>query len=134
MAHGRAFALAPWCLLVYTLVVLHLALMTGEHHAAMGESHEFGVSTVHPVLAASAAMPTPNHGDHDTPRNTLGGCPVGHAILPLILLLLGIFGSFFAHPRLSTTGATASARRALPPMPPPLPGAQRRTLLQIFII
>ncbi|HEY8601886.1 MAG TPA: hypothetical protein VIL85_25895 [Thermomicrobiales bacterium] len=132
-AHGRAFALAPWCLLVFTLVVLHAALMTREHHAATAGAHEPGFATVLPAPAAPVAMPTPEHGDHDTPRDTLDGCPVGQAILPLILLLFGILGPFFTRPRLSETGATA-ARCALPPLPPPLPATQRRTVLQVFII
>jgi len=134
MAHGRAFALAPWCLLVFTLVVLHLALMTNEYHNNTAEFHRAGALTVDTVAVSMTMSPLAAHGDHDTPRNTLAGCPVGQAILPLIALLLGMAGFYFASSSIDTAGATAAVRRALPPMPPPLSATQRRAFLQTFII
>lgn len=135
-AGGRGFALAPWCLPVFALVILHLALMTGEHHSGIAASPHAGTLAVSGVPAnftMLVANSDSEHSDHDTPRNTLDGCPVGQAILPLILLLLGIIGTYFVRPIFSATAASAT-RRAPPAAPPPLPAAQRRAFLQTFII
>lgn len=133
-ARLRAVALAPWCLLVFALVLLHLALMTGEHHSDTAASSHAGALVGSAAPATIAILAAHGHSDHDTPRSTLDGCPVGQAIPPLILLLLGIVGAFFLYPILSATAASSAVRRAPPAAPPPLLAAQRRALLQIFII
>ena len=132
-ATGRR-GFAPWCLIVFALVVLHLALMTGEYHRDTAEAPHAGVPSVSAVPAVLSMIAMQGHGEDDGPRSTLDGCPVGQAILPLILLLLGIVGAFFVYPAPSAITATGAVRRAPPAAPPPLPAAQRRALLQTFII
>ncbi len=131
---ARIQALAPWCLLVFALVVLHLALMTSEHHGGIGASHHEGITAIPAALADLTAMPDHGHGhsEHNAPSSTLAGCPVGQATLPL-LLLLGIVGLLFGRPAARIGGAMVATRRA-PSSPPPLAATQRRALLQIFII
>jgi hypothetical protein len=134
MADKRPSALARWCLVIFALVILHLALMTGEHHSDTTVAPHAGLPSSSSVPAILSLSAMPDHGEHDGPRSTLDGCPVGQAVLPLILLLLGIIGAFFAHPARSAPAVSSAVRRAPPPAPPPLPAAQRRALLQTFII
>lgn len=132
-ARTRVFPLAPWCLLVFALVVLHLALMTGEHHSDTAEAPHARGMVVNAVAASAAMLAAHEHDGHDTPRNTLDGCPAGQAILPL-LPPIGFVGLVFARTPASAMASSAVARRPPPCVPPPLPAAQRRALLQIFII
>lgn len=127
---GRSAALLRWSLLTLVLITLHLALMTNEHHDADDARHD-GVTAR--SAAVAALMPGPL-GDHDRPRATLNGCPVGVAILPLLLALLALAGYAFAR-RAATPPTRAAARPLAPPCePPPLAAPQRRALLQVFLI
>ena len=131
---ARLHALAPWCLLVFALVILHLALMTGEHHSATTRAERAGGMVITALSADIAVQSDHGRSDHDTPRNTLDGCPVGQATLPLLLMLLGLVGFCFRRASSETATPPAASRRVPPFFPPPLPAAQRRALLQTFII
>jgi hypothetical protein len=130
----RPFALARWCILVFALVLLHLALMTGEHHRDTAASPHAGLPHVSAVPATLSMISMQGHGEDDGSRSRLDGCPVRQAILPLILLLLSIVGAFLTQPPLGALAASGAVRRAPPAAPPPLAAAQRRALLQTFII
>jgi hypothetical protein len=127
-------ALLRWSLLTLVLITLHLALMTNEHHDEHDAATHDGVAARLATVAALVPGSLAPHGDHDNPRETLDGCPVGMAILPLLLALLALAGYAFAR-RAATPPIRATARplaRACEPLP--LAAPQRRALLQVFLI
>lgn len=130
----RVFGLAPWCILVFGLVLVHLALMTSEHHSEGPAAPHAGTLTIDALAATTTMLATHDARGHDTPRSTLDGCPVGQALLPLLFLLFGLIWAYGARTTANVIAASRPVRRAPPAAPLPLPAGQRRALLQIFII
>jgi hypothetical protein len=129
--------LAVWSLLVLGLIVTHLALMTTERHAeVMGPLHAaFG--TIGMASPGIAEVEAPGHQQHApaAPDMVFGNCPAQQAVFPALLLLL-----FLAATIALISAPGDNIRRALNGrvltlgQPPPLAPAQRRALLQVFLI
>lgn len=131
---GLSTAFLRWSLLILVLITLHLALMTTEHHEAMGDALHGEAGALFAMSADLAPMPSAPHDDHNVPRNTLDGCPVGVAILPLLLALLAVASVLFSRHATFLAACQQLRRFDRILIPPSLAAPQRRALLQVFLI
>lgn len=135
---GQVHRRVGWCCaLVLLLLIAHAALMASREHIAAigpldwvapapcsGEHHENGLAS----LGAAGRGDAPS-----APHSTLGDCLAVQAILPLLLALLSL--NCLVGLR---AAATRDTRRSLNwhvclSLPPTLPPARRRALLQVFL-
>jgi hypothetical protein len=128
------------CVVVFLLIVTHVALMTSERHATV-MGMQIGVPSPVGIIARLVPDTSPQQGaaEHDNdpaiPHSVLGDCPAQQAIPPLLPILLLLIIT-----QLRTVAAWPYAdaavriwcRRFTPPSP--LTAARRRVLLQVFLI
>lgn len=134
------------------LLLVHMALMQAEQHGATCQivapaaSHDAprhdltppwlsptALVAALPHASASSAVAT-QPGQPPAPRTVLNGCPVAHAALPLLLLLLTLLGVAASGP----WRANRPFRSILTPLARPflasaLPPGRRQALLQVFL-
>lgn len=126
------------CAAVVVLCIGHQLLMASDRHATvMGSAHGWtggtlpaaplaGAMGVHRADLASERVP-------EMPLPLLGDCPAQQAVVPLLLLLVLLIGGTGGWWMVPGAGG-AACRLPVRSLPPPLPPAKRRALLQVFRI
>lgn len=126
------------CLFVLALCLMHQFLMASERHAAVMPPSQVGfMASTGPTIAVPGTLLVhdPVGQPVPPPPPLMGDCPAQQGILPFLLLLSLLLGAVFYASRLlarsSAQGLSSAPRHQIPPLLPP---AQRRALLQVFTI